>query len=326
MKGRKKTLFRSLILCLCCVLLCGSVWAATGSLRVSVLHQEVPVPDVAVELCRVADLEDTVFVLTEPFAELHLDPAEMAQSLSAEQAEQVYQFVMQKELEGTVALTNREGHADFYTIPDGLYLVFERGGQAVAFRPYLLTIPTGDRYGVYSVPKTNSGDVKNIAVFKEWDDDDDAAGKRPESISITLSHDGIPIRSVLLNEACGWEHTFLMLPQEGTYTVEEKSVSNYTCTCEEVFEGFVLTNTYIPGSTPGKPKPEPEPDLPVGPDEIPEKPLPPEEQPEPALPQTGFRMWPVYGMLALGVALTVWGLTDVCLGKEVLWEEEQEEQ
>lgn len=329
MKGRKRTLVRSLILCLCCAVLCGSVLAATGSLRVTVLDEKVPMENIAVELCRVAGLEADIWTLTEDFADLHLLPEELVQDLSAEQAEQVYQFVMQKELEGTIILTDREGNADFHSIPDGLYLVFERGGQAVAFRPYLISIPTDGRYGVYSVPKTNSGDVKNIAVMKEWEDNDNAAGRRPESIYVTLSHNGTPIRSVTLNAECGWEHTFLMLPAEGEYTVEEAAVSEYTCTYEEVFEGFLLTNTYAPKPTPDKPAPKPEPDLPIKPDELPESPEQPTEpvQPEegPTLPQTGFRMWPVYLMLAVGVALTVLGLTDVCLGKEVVWEEEQEE-
>lgn len=332
MKGRKKTLVRSLILCLCCAVLCGSVLAATGSLRVTVLDEKVPVENIAVELCFVADLEGDTYTLTEDFADLHLSPAEIVQELSAEQAEQVYQYVVQRELEGTILLTDREGNADFHSITDGLYLIFERGDQAVAFRPYLITIPTEGRYGVYSVPKTNSGDVKNIAVIKDWDDNDDAAGKRPESISVTLSHNGTPIRSVTLNEECGWEHTFLLLPADGEYTVEENAVTDYTCTYEAVYEGFLLTNTYTPKPTPEKPTPKPEPDLPIEPDEIPENPEQPSEsvQPEspeqePILPQTGFRMWPVYGLLALGVALTVFGLADVCLGKEVAWEEEQEE-
>lgn len=326
MKGRKKTLFRSLILFLCCIALCGSAFAATGSLRVTVLDQEVPVQDIAVELCFVADREGDTYTLTEDFADLHLLPEEMVQMFSVEQAEQAYQYVIQKELEGTILLTDGEGNADFHSLNDGLYLVFERGSQAVAFRPYLITIPTGDRYGIYSVPKTNSGDVKNIAVFKEWEDNDNAAGKRPESIFITLSHNGTPIRSVTLNEECGWEYTFLMLSAEGEYTVEEADVADYTCTYEEVFEGFLLTNTYDPKPTPGKPAPKPEPKPPVEPEEIPEDPqLPEEPQQDPQLPQTGFRMWPVYIMLALGVALTVFGLADVFLGKEVTWEEEQEE-
>ena len=335
MKGRKKTLFQSFILFLCCILLCGVVFADTGSLRVTILNQKIPVKDIAVELCLVADLEGETYTLTEDFADLHVSPEDMVQELSAEQAEQVCQYVMQKELEGTIVLTDWEGNADYYTISDGLYLVFERGGQAVAFRPYLITIPTDGKYSIYSVPKTNSDDVKNIAVFKEWDDNEDAAGKRPETISVTLSHNGTAIRSVALNEACGWAHTFLMLTADGVYTVEEAQVPNYTCNVEEVFEGFLLTNVYTPepddpGPTPRPPhKPEPpyEPERPEEP-EWPEEPEVPEETEkpgEPMLPQTGFRMWPVYGMLALGVVLTVLGLTDVCLGKEETWEEEQEE-
>ena len=329
MKGRTMTVIRSLILILCVGLLCGTTLAAVGSLRVTVLSEDTPVAEIAVELCRVAELENDTFSLAEAFADLHFSPEDMAKEQTPEQAEQVFQYVMQQELEGTVVLTDREGCADFLTIPDGLYLVFERGDQAVAFRPYLLTIPTDGRYSVYSVPKTVSGNVKNISVFKEWHDEDNAAGKRPESLQITLYHDEAPVRSVTINEECGWEHTFIMLPAAGAYAVEESDVPGYTGTCEEVFEGFVLTNTYT--HTPGPDIP-PEPDDPDDPDP-PRPPKPPQPSYDPpvppeaesALPQTGFRMWPVYLILAFGVGLTVLGLVDVCLAKEVLWEEEQEE-
>ena len=329
MKTRKKTLFRSVILMLCCVMLCSTAFAAMGSLRVTVLDEKTPVENIAVELCRVADLEGDTFTLTEAFADLHLSPQDMAQERSAEQAEQVYQYVMHWELEGSVILTDREGNADFLTIEDGLYLVFERGGQAIAFRPYLVTLPTDGRYGVYSAPKTDSGEVRSISVFKEWDDEENKAGKRPESVEITLYRNGVPVRSVVLNEACGWEHTFIMLPAEGEYSVSINDIPSYTTTIEEVFEGFLITSKYrrSPGPGPDVPDDPDVPDIPVYPDEIPTDPQQPPkvEEDVPTLPQTGFKMWPVYGMLGLGVALTVLGLVDVCLGKEASWEEEQEE-
>lgn len=323
MKGRNRTALRSVILLLCCVLLCSTV-AATGSLRVTVLNQETPMAEFAVELFYVASLQEGTFALAEDFADLRFSAQELAQEQTAEQAEQVYQFIMQRELNGSIVLTDKEGCADFLSIPDGLYLVLERGGQAVAFRPYLITVPTDGRYGVYSTPKTDSGETKNIAVFVEWVDDDDKAGKRPESIQVTLLHNGTPIRTVVINAQCGWEHTFIMLPSDGEYTVEASSVEDYTMTCEEVAEGFLLTYTYEPKTIPG-PKPPVGPDRPEDPEQpqLPQEPAP--EESRPTLPQTGFRMWPVWVMLALGVGLTVLGLADVYLGKEDLWEEEQEE-
>ena len=156
-------------------------------------------------------------------------------------------------------------------------------------------------------------DSKSVLVMKQWEDDDNAAGRRPKHIEVTLYRDGAAIRTVVLNERCDWQHTFHMLPGEGEYTVEEKAVRGYEVTYEETAEGFVIVNTYVPSGKPDRPD---DPTPPYEPPYEPEQPQEPGQPQEPQLPQTGFRMLPVYVMLICGTLMVIWGLVEVCLGRE----------
>ena len=320
----RKKLYRALILSMCCVLLCTWALAATCSIRVTMKDdRNVAVPDFCVELCRVTTFDGEHHSLTEEFSELGISAEELAGGGTAEQAEEIYQYLLARELSGTILLTDDHGTANFAALEQGIYLVFERGGQVLSFSPYLVCLPTESEgelyYHIASVPKTVSTDSRSIMVMKLWEDEEDAAGHRPDHVQVTLYRDGIAIRTVVLNESCLWQHTFTMLPGDGSYTVEETPVRNYTGSCEEVAEGYVLTNTYDPDDPDDPPF--------VGPDEIPEPrpPMPPQEpdvphEPEvpqePTLPQTGFRMWPVYLLMFLGTAFVIWGLAEVCFSKE----------
>ena len=322
----KKNLYRVLLIFACCVLLCS--WAlAACSIRVTIEDDTgAAVPDLSVELCRVTTFDGEHHSLTAEFAELGLSADTIAREGTAQQAQEVYQYILSRELEGTIHLTNADGAADFAALEQGVYLVFERGGQILSFQPYLVCLPTEREgelyYHITSVPKVMDTDSRSIMVMKLWEDEENAAGVRPDHVQITLYRNGAAIRTVVLNEACFWQHTFTMLPGEGVYTVEETPVRNYTVSCEEVAEGFVLTNTYDPDD-PDDPDDPPF----VGPDEIPEPrpPMPPQEpdvphEPEvpqePTLPQTGFVMWHVYVLMLVGTALVIWGLAEVCFARE----------
>lgn len=323
----RKKLYRALVLSVCCLLLCTWALAATCSIRVTVKDdRNEAVPDFSVELCRVTAFDGERHSLTEAFSELGISAETLAGEGTAEQAEAIYQYLLARELNGTVLLTDDRGAVDFTALEQGIYLVFERGGQILSFRPYLVCLPTESEgelyYNIASVPKVMDTDSRSIMVMKLWEDEEDAAGRRPDHVQVTLYRDGTAIRTVVLNEACLWQHTFTMLPGDGVYTVEETPVRNYTGSCEEVAEGFVLTNTYDPDD-PDDPDDPPF----VGPDEIPEPrpPMPPQEpdvphEPEvpqePTLPQTGFVMWYVYVLMLVGTALVIWGLAEVCLSKE----------
>lgn len=324
MKQPTKQLHRFLLVLLCVLLLCQTVLAVSCSLRVTLTESDgTPVPDIGIELCQVAAFDGERFSLTQEFEALGLSAEELAANPTVELAEQVNQYVLSAEIEGTILATNGRGWVDFTALEEGVYLVFERGNQYVSFQPYLITLPTEQDgqlyYNIHSTPKAVSPDSRSILVMKLWEDDDNAAGRRPNHIKVTLCRNGIAIRTVVLNEKCNWQHTFQMLPGDGEYTIEELPVRNYESVCEEVAEGFLLTNTYTPSSDPeyppvkpDRPEPPDEPDLPIGPDDT----QLPEEPQEPSLPQTGFRMWPVYALLIVGCALVIWGLAEVCLRRE----------
>lgn len=244
-----------LILILCCV---SALAAPSGSIRVMVQdsHSQ-PVQDFSVELIRVAELVGGVCTLEPEFAELGLSGEELMNSLTPETAQAVYQCAYASEMEGIIKITSAEGVVEFGGLREGVYLVFEYGDQAVAFEPFLVTIPSqiGGRpeYQVISMPKTSETDVRTLVCMKVWEDDMNAAGKRPESLLVTVLRDGVPYRSVTLSADNSWQHKFYMLPESGTYTVEEAPVADYVPEYVPVAEGYIIINRYTGTGQPGGP-------------------------------------------------------------------------
>ena len=314
--GRKRSLSLCCILVLCCGICCVTAAAAFCGLRVNVYDRGTPVAGMTVELCQVAVWQEEGFVLTEEFAQLPVSAQKLAEEMTAEQAEQVNVYIRENGLQGMLSHTDAYGNADFRGLEEGLYLVSEPGGQTVTFRPYLICLISEYADMLYTTPKVIPGQTGSIRVCKQWDDDDDRAGMRPEVLQVTLLWEEEPIRTVTLSEACNWEHTFTHLPAEGTYAVTEQDVEGYRGSCYEEDGNFVLVNTY-------KEKP-----LPPGHDPILPKPTEPIQKPEVSeestLPQTGFQMWPVYLLMGLGTVLVICGLTDLCLSREETWKEEDE--
>ena len=64
---------------------------------------------------------------------------------------------------------------------------------------------------VISAPKTSDTDTGTVWVGKYWEDNEDAAGMRPKSVSVTLKRDGTAIRRTDLSAENLWEHTFTQL-------------------------------------------------------------------------------------------------------------------
>lgn len=317
--GRKRIVLLFGILVLCCGVCCVTAAAAFCGLRVNVYDRGTPVAGMTVELCQVAARQKEDFVLTEDFSQLPTSAQKLAEEMTAGQAEQVYNYIRENGLQGMLSHTDAYGNADFRGLEEGLYLVSEPGGQAVTFRPYLICLISEHADVLYTTPKVIPGQTRSIRVCKQWEDDHDRAGMRPEVLQVTLLWEEEPIRTVTLSEACDWEHTFTHLPTEGTYTVTEQDVEGYRGSCYEEEGGFVLVNTY-------KEKP-----LPPGHDPVPPKPQDPVQPPEPSqppaeptLPQTGFQMWPVYLLMGVGTLLVICGLTDLCLSREETWKEEKE--
>ena len=89
----------------------------------------------------------------------------------------------------------------------------------------------------------------DITVTKVWDDDDDANGARPKSVTIRLIVNDKEIESIELSDANGWTYTFedyavFENGKEVEYIITEDEVNLYKSNIEENEIGFVVTNTY----------------------------------------------------------------------------------
>ena len=253
-KFRRK--LNSLLALALSVLLLGTTTAfAAGDCSLRVVVQDStgePVPHINVELYTVAQGEGNACALTPAFSDLGISPQELLDVPDADHAEQVAQYAYAKELDGVIKRTSASGEVQFQSLEKGIYLVVDRGDQAVAFRPYLVVLPAeidGNQVSnAISIPKTSETETKALAVFKLWDDNMDAAGKRPSNLEVTVLRDGTPIRKVTLNETNDWQHLFYMLPASGTYTVEEAAVADYQAEYVPVAEGYIIINSYTGSS------------------------------------------------------------------------------
>ena len=87
-----------------------------------------------------------------------------------------------------------------------------------------------------------------VDIKKEWDDNNNSAGKRPDSITANLYGNDVLVKSVELNQANNWYYEFNDLykyDEEGNeiiYTVDENSISMYKLTGNEKSKKLVITN------------------------------------------------------------------------------------
>ena len=90
----------------------------------------------------------------------------------------------------------------------------------------------------------------DIEIVKIWDDNNNADGNRPKSITVHLYAGGEEVRSAKLTAANGWKHKFGELPKfvNGhpiTYTVKEDPVRWYVAE----IHGYTIRNKYQPEMT-----------------------------------------------------------------------------
>lgn len=103
-------------------------------------------------------------------------------------------------------------------------------------------------------------------VKKIWNDNNDAAEKRPASVSVQLMRNGEAYgKAVELNEGNGWGYTWTGLPLDGEYTLTEISApAGYSASVTASGFAFTVTNTYT-GEEPENPPVTPgDPDTPKG--------------------------------------------------------------
>lgn len=113
--------------------------------------------------------------------------------------------------------------------------------------------------GNITITNTHTPETIEISVAKDWNDEDNQDGIRPNNVTVNLLNDSEIVTSAVLDESNGWEHTFTNLPkfsngEEINYRVTEDSVANYSTTIvddpdTEADQGYVVTNTHTPGET-----------------------------------------------------------------------------
>ena len=104
----------------------------------------------------------------------------------------------------------------------------------------------------------------DVKVTKVWNDDNDARGVRPDSVTVHLWADGADTgKELTLDSSNGWASAFSGLPvydaTDGhaiAYTVREGDMRDYTSAITgDAASGFIITNTVKPdtGTPPGSP-------------------------------------------------------------------------
>ena len=101
----------------------------------------------------------------------------------------------------------------------------------------------------YDIENIYTPEHISITVMKQWLDDNDNDGKRPESITVRLLRDGKETgQTLVLNEGNQWQGQFTDLAkyEDGKkidYTIAEAKVEGYTSQITgSMEEGFVITN------------------------------------------------------------------------------------
>ncbi|TCD54550.1 Cna B-type domain-containing protein [Alloscardovia theropitheci] len=137
-------------------------------------------------------------------------------------------------------------------------------GQKISYTVQEVNTPTGYTVQVNDadmsnivITNTHTPAVTNISITKQWDDNDDQDGARPDSISVQLLANGSNVGSpVTVKKSDNWTYTFENLPvndngQKISYTVQEVgNPSGYSSTVDSSDEANqIIVNSHTPEVT-----------------------------------------------------------------------------
>lgn len=228
-----------------------------------------------VGFCKIADGTGSNYVLEPPFENSGLTVGALVSDPSGANARSAYEYVIANDIP-IVSTASTDGGAVFYDMADGIWLAFCIDGTHT-FSPFFAFVEGDMRLQ----PKTSPAlpDNKSISVVKKWDDDQNSAGQRPDSITVELLKDGTVADTAVLSAKCAWAHTFSGLSDGPDYSVREKTVKNYKVSYSgDDVNGFVITNTLDVSQS---------------------------------LPQTGQLWWPVGIMALAGIMFVVLGIIEL---------------
>lgn len=129
-----------------------------------------------------------------------------------------------------------------------------------------------EKISAYESVITNTHTPETVLIhgIKEWNDNNDESGNRPESITLTLRADGVEIAETAAGSDLDWFFSFGELPvydngHKIVYTVSEVEVDRYrTSISGDAYNGFTVRNTLAPEApvTPEQPTIRPRPETP----------------------------------------------------------------
>ncbi len=122
-------------------------------------------------------------------------------------------------------------------------------GQKITYTVDETKVPGGYEKVVIdnlTIVNNHTPETIDIKGHKNWEDDDNAYGKRPDTITVYLLKNGEVIQTIEVGEQQNWAWEFNELPkyekgEEIVYSIKEKLVENYATTYQE----YNITNTYI---------------------------------------------------------------------------------
>lgn len=153
-------------------------------------------------------------------------------------------------LPGSYKIVESVAHEGYVKLDNAITIVVTEDGLVEAAQ-----LPEGVTLENSVLTVTNESTTITVFGEKVWDDEDDADGIRPETITVNLYANNVKIDSVTVSEADGWLWSFENLYKyengiEIVYTIDEDVVEGYTTEITgSVEEGFVIENTHIPELT-----------------------------------------------------------------------------
>jgi len=202
---------------------------------------------------------------------------------SPEAAEDLFEYMKDNDIE-CQKKRSKDKVAVFSSLQEGIWLVCAEDSQELVFKPFIVFLPYEENdeliYSVEAIPKIEEGITGNISfsVMKKWDDKQNEAGKRPDSVTVEILSNKKVVETVNLSEKNGWAFTFYTSDEGGAYSVREKDVEGYIATYSgDEKNGFIITNVYDNNK----------------------------------LPQTGQMWWPIAIILVAGAACVALGIIEL---------------
>lgn len=258
--------------------------AESGSITVILEDKDKnQVNGTGVYLCQIAELNETGYYPVPDFEPSGISLSRVINNPDQSTAKSIAVYIQDNDIVAQ-SQVSENGMVTFSDLNLGIWLVYCDSMSDYTFNPYIVFLPyESDQklyYDITTSPKVenNQPEQINIYVLKRWDDQNDAADKRPDSITVELLNGDQIVATAQLHDTNGWSHTFIGVAKDGSYSIREKAVEDYrTSYSGDATNGFLVINTY-----------EGE-----------------------RLPQTGQYWWPIGLLTVVGVCFVLLGIFEI---------------